>query len=85
MRCEELLRALNDYADGDPRAGLRRTLQRHFDECKGCQIVIDNIRQTITLCRAGSSTPLPAELHATICAIMKRRWNAKHPLPRQSR
>lgn len=85
MKCEELLGVLNDYVDGDVRSGLCKAIQEHLADCKGCQIVIDNIRQTITLYRAGAATPLPAGLHETICSIMKKRWSAKYPMPRRPR
>lgn len=85
MKCEELLGGLNHYVDGETRSGLCKAIQEHLADCKGCQIVIDNIRQTITLCRVGESEPLPAGLHETICLIMKRRWAAMDRLPCQPR
>ena len=63
MKCQELLSALNDYVDGDTRSALCRALQEHLADCGSCRVVIDNIRQTITLYRAGETMPLPTGLH----------------------
>ena len=74
MKCQELLGALNDYIDGETRSALCQLLQEHLTECDPCRIVIDNIRQTIMLYRAGLAMPLPAELHEKLRLLMRNRW-----------
>ena len=77
MKCEELLAALNEYVDGERQLALCRQLEEHLANCNPCQVVIDNIRQTITLYKAGSVYPLPAELHEQLCEVLRERWKAK--------
>ena len=74
MRCRELLRALNEYLDGETQSALCQALREHLADCNTCRIVIDNIRQTITLYRDSKETPLPTGLHGRILAIMRKRW-----------
>jgi predicted anti-sigma-YlaC factor YlaD len=76
MKCQELLGALNDYLDGDTRSALCRALQDHLADCESCRIVIDNIRQTITLYRAGETMPMPPGLHERVRSIVQQRWAA---------
>jgi len=77
MKCQELLSALNEYLDGETRSALCQALQEHLANCGSCRVVIDNIRQTITLYRAGEAMPLPTGLHEKIRSIMQERWAAK--------
>jgi predicted anti-sigma-YlaC factor YlaD len=77
MKCEELLGALNDYLDGETQSALCQALQEHLADCNPCRIVIDNIRQTITLYRAGDVVSLPAGLHERLRSIMRERWAAR--------
>jgi predicted anti-sigma-YlaC factor YlaD len=77
MKCEELLAALGDYLDGEQKSALCRQLQEHLSHCSPCQVVIDNLRHTITLYQAGHEVPLPEELHEQICGILRRRWAEK--------
>ena len=56
MTCEELLAALNQYVDGELEPGICEPFQQHLNGCNPCQIVVDNIRQTIALYKAGSSS-----------------------------
>jgi len=79
MKCEELLAALNDYVDGDVDSAICHALEAHLKECNPCQIVVDNIRRTITLYKAGQPIELPPELHESLCRLLKERWKAKFP------
>jgi len=74
MNCHELLGAMNEYVDGDTQSALCQALQAHLADCDRCRVVIDNIRQTITLYRAGQAVPLPPGLHQQLAAIMWQRW-----------
>ena len=62
---------------GKTQSALCQALQEHLADCGACRIVIDNIRQTITLYRDSEATPLPAGLHEMILAIVRNRWAAK--------
>ncbi len=84
MKCEELLAALNEYVDGQRQTDLCRALQEHLDHCNPCQVVVDNIRQTITLYRSGEVVPLPAELHEQLRGLLRARWASKFPAARGS-
>jgi predicted anti-sigma-YlaC factor YlaD len=77
MKCKELLGALNEYVDGETQSALCRALQEHLAHCDSCRLVIDNMRRTITLYRAGEVVPLPPGLHERLHSIMHERWAAK--------
>jgi hypothetical protein len=79
MKCKELLQGMNEYVDGDWQSAVCRALQEHLAQCNPCQIVIDNIRQTITLYRAGEVVPLPARLHEQLSEILRRHWVSRFP------
>jgi anti-sigma factor RsiW len=81
MKCEELLAALNDYVDGDIDPAICESLQAHLDGCNPCQIVVDNIRQTITLYKSGEPVALPPEVHQRLCNALRQCWAARfgHP------
>ena len=76
MTCEELLVALNQYVDGELEPGICDAFQDHLKDCNPCQIVVDNIRQTIQLYRAEQPYELPAG-----CTIawpgLRERWKVK--------
>jgi len=79
MNCEELLAALNEYVDGTIDPTICQSLQEHLKECNPCQIVVDNIRKTIRLYKAGEPFELPAEFHQQLCDQLRQRWRSKFP------
>lgn len=79
MNCDELLAALNEYVDGTLDPGVCEKYKDHLEGCNPCQVVIDNIRQTISLYKAGEPYELPPELHGHLNALLRQRWKAKFP------
>ena len=77
MKCEDLLAALSDYVDGDLPPGICDAFEAHLKDCNPCQIVVDNIRRTITLYKAGEPFDLPAEFHQCLCRVLKDRWKGR--------
>jgi anti-sigma factor RsiW len=77
VKCEELLAALNEYVDGEIDPGICEAFENHLKGCNPCQIVVDNIRQTITLYKAGEPLELPREFHEQLCRRLRDKWRLK--------
>lgn len=79
MSCEEILRALNDYVDGETVSALCREFAEHLAGCNPCQIVVDNIRNTIRLYKDGEPYPVPPEMSARLREALRRKWAERFP------
>ena len=79
MKCEDLLRALNDYVDGDIDPAVCEQFEVHLADCNPCQVVIDNIRQTIRLYRGGEPYEVPPECEQMLRDVLRRKWAEKFP------
>lgn len=77
MKCEELLAALNAYVDGDVEPGICDAFQDHLHGCNPCQIVVDNVRQTIKFFRAEDPFELPAALQQRLDRLLRERWKER--------
>ena len=51
----------------------------HLSGCNPCQLVVDNIRKTIQLFKAGTPYPMPAAFQARFREAIKAKWKAKFP------
>ena len=76
MKCEELLAALNQYVDGELDPGICDPFQEHLKGCNPCQIVVDNIRQTIKLYKAEDRLTCPHASSATEPCV-REHWKGK--------
>ena len=79
MKCEELLEALNEYVDGTIDVGICDEFREHLARCNPCKIVVDNVRQTITLYRAGEPCDLPEAFRKKLFRTLRERWKARFP------
>ena len=74
MKCEEMLALLNEYVDGTIDPGICNEFEKHMAGCNPCQVVVDNIRKTITLYKEGQPYELPPEFRARLHDCLRRRW-----------
>ena len=79
MKCEELLKLLNEYVDGTVDPGICQEFEKHMAGCNPCHVVVDNIRQTISLYKQGQRYELPVAFRQRLNAALKARWNQIHP------
>ena len=82
MKCAELLTALNEYVDGTVDPAICEEFEKHMVGCNPCQVVVDNIRQTITLYKEGKPVELPAAFRRRLHSALRQRWTETHrPTP----
>jgi anti-sigma factor RsiW len=74
MKCEDLLRLLNEYVDGTVDPAVCAEFEKHMAGCNPCQVVVDNIRQTITLYRHGQPYELPRPFRDHLHQALRARW-----------
>ena len=79
MNCDDLLKALNEYVDGTLDPAVCERFESHLAGCNPCQIVVDNIRGTIALYRAGEPYELPPEFRDALRRSLRERWKARFP------
>ena len=78
MKCEELLALLSEYVDGTVEPGLCEEFEKHMAGCNPCQVVVDNIRKTITLYKEGRPYELPPKFRQQLHDSLRRRWKELH-------
>ena len=81
MNCEDLLASLNEYVDGTIDPAICEEFEKHMASCNPCQVVVDNIRKTITLYKNGQAYPLPAQFRERLHDVLRKRWNETHAGP----
>ena len=66
VRCRESLGALSEYLDGELEAAFCAEIEEHLEHCGDCRILVDTLRQTITLYRTLGHETLPPEARARL-------------------
>jgi hypothetical protein len=77
--CDELLALLNEYVDGNAVPAMCKELQAHLATCNPCRVVVDNLRQTITLYRKDEPCELPVKFRARLHTALRKCWKEEGP------
>lgn len=77
MDCQQLLKAINEYIDGEIDPQMCREFEEHLGECRPCQVVVDTIRRTITLYRGEQAYELPVRFRRKLHEVLRQRWAEK--------
>jgi len=79
MKCEDLLAMLNEYVDGTADPAICEEFEKHLHGCNPCQVVVDNVRKTITLYKGGKPYDLPVEFRERLHDCLRTRFKQTHP------
>ena len=79
MKCKDLLASLGDYLDGELDPRVYEAFREHLSCCGPCEVVIDNLRKTITVFKCGQEVELPPEMHDHLRGVLRKRWEAIFP------
>jgi len=79
VKCEELLKIISDYIDGEIETSICQELERHLQDCDPCKIVIDTVRKTILLYKGAEVYEIPYELSERLHNLLWEKWREKFP------
>jgi anti-sigma factor RsiW len=79
MKCQEMLARLSEFVDGTLDPGICEEFEKHMAGCNPCQVVVDNIRKTITLYKDGEPYELPLGFRNKLHTALRQRWKETHP------
>lgn len=77
MNCEELVRYLSDYIDGDLSERLRADAESHLATCHNCHVVLDTTRRTIVLFKEAGREGIPIERRSALFGQLERALEAR--------
>ena len=64
--CLKILRRLSAYLDDELSRDVCREIRKHLGACPKCEIFLDSLRQTVTLCRHSPTHRLSPRVRARI-------------------
>ena len=76
MNCNEVVRQLSEYLDGELEAGLAQSLEQHLAACRDCRIIVDTTRKTIEILCNSEPLPLPAPVHERLMKALELRFKS---------
>ena len=72
MKCQEILKELSEYIDGELDPRICDCLERHMEDCNPCLVFVNTLKKTISLYKYAASEPLPKEVHIRLHDFLKK-------------
>lgn len=72
-----MMAVLNEYVDGTIDPAICEEFEMHMAGCNPCQVVVDNIRKTISLYKNGQPYDLPIKFRGQLHNTLRARWRQK--------
>jgi anti-sigma factor RsiW len=73
LNCNNAIREISSYIDGELEATLRIELEEHFRECEGCAIIVRQTQLTVHIYCNDQPVELPGEIRARLHESLKRK------------
>jgi len=77
MVCNEVIRELSNYLDGELDPALRQALEKHLRYCADCSIVVSTARKTVELFCNKEPLPLPTEVQQMVERALSEKQHRK--------
>ena len=78
MNCDDLLRQLNAYVDGEIDPAVCKGLEEHLADCDPCRVVVDNIRKTIAIYKNNQRIEIPLKFKQCLHNALREKWKQVH-------
>ena len=73
MNCQNVIRELSNYIDGDLDGGLKQELLSHLKNCRECRLVVDQTKKTIEIFCDSEIVDLPGEVRARLHEALRQK------------
>ena len=77
MNCQDVIRELSEYLDGELSPEARRDLEEHLRDCHECQLVVDQTRMTVEIFCDSQPVPVPRDVQARLRQALRRNYTGK--------
>jgi anti-sigma factor RsiW len=74
MNCQQFLKAIHEYVDGEIDPSLCEQVEEHLADCKPCRVVVDTIRKTITLYKGEEVYEMPIPFKRKLHETLRAQW-----------
>lgn len=79
MNCDEILRELSNFIDGDLDGAMKHELESHLEDCHECKLVVDQTKKTIEIFCDCEPIELPGEVRNRLHDAVRRKLREARP------
>lgn len=73
MKCNDAIRELSNFLDGEVASALQHELEAHFKECDECNLVVVQTKKTIEFFLESEAVELPSDVRTRLHGTLRKR------------
>ena len=77
MNCDDVIRELSNYLDGELALSAKHDLEVHLDDCRECKMVVDQTKLTVEVFCDSELVELPADVKSRLHDALRRKLGGK--------
>ena len=79
MNCEEVIRELSNFLDGELEPGIKLDFEQHLAGCGECLLIVNQTKTTIEIFADNKPVELPSEVRTRLHEALRRKFKeTKH-------
>ena len=79
QRCPDVLTLFSRHLEGEISADLCARMERHLEDCGRCRGACESLKQTLALCHAESTAPVPAAVQESVRQSLRQLLATERP------
>jgi hypothetical protein len=73
LNCEDVIREISDYLDGELALSAKQDIEGHLDHCHHCKMVVDQTKLTVDVFCDSQLVELPADVKSRLHEALRRK------------
>jgi anti-sigma factor RsiW len=75
LTCDAVIREISNYIDGDLDVEMRVEIEAHLEDCRECQVIIDQTKLTVEIFCDSELVELPEAVRVRLHQALRRRMH----------
>jgi anti-sigma factor RsiW len=77
LNCQEVIREISDYIDGELDQAVKQELESHLECCEECKMVVDQTKLTVEIFCDSKLIELPGDVKSRLHEALRRKLQEK--------
>jgi anti-sigma factor RsiW len=79
LNCDDIIHELSTYIDGELDASMKHELEEHLEECKECELIVNQTKKTIQIFCDSEPVELPGDVRNRLHEALRRKLREARP------
>ena len=85
LTCKQFMSELSEYLDQSLDPEMRKTWQKHVDECPNCWVVCDTTMKTLKIFKGLDAQAVPEHVQSRLMAALEKKMAVEGPCCKKNR